>query len=183
MDSSDRWWWFRICNENYSLSLTFPILFSIEIHHFPSLHCVIFDSCGWSIRARLTNLSWDLWQSEQFAIVFKLWHRVRTWQAWTTEVMNPSLCPTLCQLLAGCSCAPHNCPSYSSQQYSLPYKSVSARLLLCTWPLLVLLLPLPRGKLRGQASANPWACSRACPPWTSQRLHHQVEPIQLLHPA
>ena len=35
MDSSEMWWWFRIYNKNHSLSFTFPILFSNEIHHFP----------------------------------------------------------------------------------------------------------------------------------------------------
>ena len=30
MDSSEMWWWFRIYNNNRSLSFTFPILFFIE---------------------------------------------------------------------------------------------------------------------------------------------------------
>ena len=36
----------------------------------------------------------------------RLTSREGTRQAWTTEVANPTLCPTLCQLFARCSCAP-----------------------------------------------------------------------------
>ena len=59
MDSSEMWWWFRICNKNiayHSLSPSFSPLKSIIFTKHR--HFVIF-ACGWSIRARLTNLSWD----------------------------------------------------------------------------------------------------------------------------
>ena len=79
MNSSEMWWWFRICNKKHSLSFAFSILFSIGIHHLhqasPFCH---FRPCGWSIGARLTNLSWDF-------TIMTVWGSRRRYQAVTSR--------------------------------------------------------------------------------------------------
>ena len=104
-DSSEMWWWFRICNKNHSLSFTFPILFSIEIHHFHQVSPFCHVD-GRSIRAILTNPVETCDSLRQFTIVIKLWHRAGRDKRGRLRYVNPILCPTLCQLFAGCSCAP-----------------------------------------------------------------------------
>ena len=104
------WWWFRICNENHSLSFTFSILFSIEIHHFhqvsPFCH---FHSCGWSICARLTKPQLTLCDNRDSSPSLSscdIARPVDKLKRGRLRYVNPTLCPTLCQLFAGCSCAP-----------------------------------------------------------------------------
>ena len=108
-DSSERWWWFRICNRNHSLSFTSPNLFSIEIHHFhqvsPFCH---FHSCGWPICARLTKPQVRLCDNRDNSPSLSscdIARPVDKLKRGRLRYVNPTLWPTLCQLFAGSSCA------------------------------------------------------------------------------
>ena len=114
VDSSRRWWWFRICNKNHSLSFTFSIFFTIKIHHFH--HFVILSFChlnhvgglGHSCKIDQSHLG----LCTAVVAVHLRYQAVASrdqissvdhcYQAWTTDVLNPTLCPTPCQLFVGC---------------------------------------------------------------------------------
>ena len=87
----------------HSLSLSFSPLKSIIFTK--SRHFVIFDSVDGQFMD-WPNPSWDFVTIETVHHRYQAVTSCRTWQVWTTDVVHPTLCPTLCQLFAGCSCAP-----------------------------------------------------------------------------
>ena len=96
---------FEFAIKSHSLSFTFSILFSIKIHHFhQALPFCHFRPCGWSIRARLTTKMRLVTVRPSLSSCDIA--RGGLGKRGRLRYVNPTLCPTFCQLFASCSCAP-----------------------------------------------------------------------------